>query len=225
MFRDVCVVLQSKKDSSTVLWTGISVQGIILAEMAGDERLVTHRHPWYYTQKISFKRRRFSITPKTEAGQLHLTKFNYFTDSYRKYESCLYHATQLYFLYYIVQCMCLMNKINCKSCWYYSASRGRYLLQLSTAHHRFQMMSRMQGEPNLADMIEEGEINLSSQLNLPGDKQEECTSISKRKIQYNIKWKVQCLHSLFDISLFRLNSFILDSTHQRCCDCFKLIWF
>ena len=39
--------------------------------------------------------------------------------------------------------------------------RGRYLLNLSTAHHRFQIMMRQRIEPNLAAMIEEGKFCLT----------------------------------------------------------------
>ena len=80
----VVVGCQSKKDSGQRLWTGISMQGVVMCEHRGDTRLVTRRHPWHQTAKISFNRRRFSIQPKTQAGPVKVAKLNYCTDSYKK---------------------------------------------------------------------------------------------------------------------------------------------
>ena len=72
------------KNTSGPVWTGISLRGVVLANQDIDSRTVIQRHPWQYTQKISFNRRRFSILPKSEAGPIRLAKLNYYTDSYRK---------------------------------------------------------------------------------------------------------------------------------------------
>lgn len=77
-------VYRSKKSSAVPLWAGIGIHGVIIADQRGDFREPQHRHPWHFTQKISFNRRRFSITPKSEAGPMKLAKLNYYTDSHRK---------------------------------------------------------------------------------------------------------------------------------------------
>ena len=76
--------LQSKKETTLPVWTGISVHGVLMADRHGNTRVVYQRHPWHMTQKISFNRRRFSILPKSESGALKLAKFNYYTESYKK---------------------------------------------------------------------------------------------------------------------------------------------
>ena len=81
-------VFRSKKDTgkttSQAFWTGISVQGIITAEQQGVARVVTRRHPWQQTQKISFKRKRFSIKPKPQISGEKVAKLDYYTDSHKK---------------------------------------------------------------------------------------------------------------------------------------------
>ena len=78
----MCV--QNKKETMNPIYTGISVFGVVMADITQDGRQVLHRHPWHYTQKISFNRRRFSIVPKSETGPVKLAKLNYYTDSYKK---------------------------------------------------------------------------------------------------------------------------------------------
>ena len=81
-------VFRSKKDlgvrTSKPIWAGISVHGVLTAEQQGSVRAVTRTHAWQNTQKISFKRRRFSIKPKSEVGIGKVAKLDYFTDSHRK---------------------------------------------------------------------------------------------------------------------------------------------
>ncbi|XP_013396442.1 tyrosine-protein phosphatase non-receptor type 13 [Lingula anatina] len=106
-------VLKNKGDKTSTVLVGIGIQGVALLESRGGLRRVTHQHPWQYTQKISFNRRKFSIQPKSDVGNLKLGKITYYTDSYRK---------------------------------------GRYLLQLSTAHHRFLM--KIRSRANLSHMFQ-----------------------------------------------------------------------
>ena len=81
-------VFRTKKELSVrackPIWTGISVHGVSTCEQQGSARAVTRTHSWQNTQKISFKRRRFSIKPKPEASIGKVAKLDYYTDSHRK---------------------------------------------------------------------------------------------------------------------------------------------
>ena len=125
-------VFRSKKDlgvrTSKPIWAGISVHGVLTAEQQGSVRAVTRTHAWQNTQKISFKRRRFSIKPKPEASIGKVAKLDYFTDSHRK---------------------CAKPRIcrrNTHTVTMFFRFRGRYLLKLATAHHRFHITMKMRSE-------------------------------------------------------------------------------
>ncbi|XP_074647744.1 tyrosine-protein phosphatase non-receptor type 13-like isoform X2 [Tubulanus polymorphus] len=86
-------VYKSKSERHQPAWVGISTEGIILAELQGDTRIMIHRHPWSQTQKLSFNRRRFSVLPKSESKNLKVGKLSYYTDSYRKGQYLLQFST------------------------------------------------------------------------------------------------------------------------------------
>jgi len=61
------------------------MHNLILAEHSNNSRIMVHQHPWTSLQKISFNRRRFSIQPKPDLGQLKGFKMNFYTTSYKKW--------------------------------------------------------------------------------------------------------------------------------------------
>ena len=78
-------LLQSKNDTTHVVWVGIASAGLLLAENQGYRRVIVTRHEWQSVKKISFNKRRFSVQPREEfAGLGKQTKINLFTNNYRK---------------------------------------------------------------------------------------------------------------------------------------------
>ncbi|KAL5018640.1 hypothetical protein ScPMuIL_004362 [Solemya velum] len=104
-------LFKNKNDTNNPIWIGIATSCLLIAESMGNQRSIVHQHPWGKTQKISFKKRRFSVQPKTDYGQAKPLKMNFYTNSYKK---------------------------------------GRYLLQFSTAQHRFLLkMKARAADPDL----------------------------------------------------------------------------
>ncbi|XP_076073752.1 tyrosine-protein phosphatase non-receptor type 13-like isoform X3 [Mytilus galloprovincialis] len=109
-------LLKNKNDSSSLTWVGITVKCLVLAENHGIQRNITQQLGWHTIMKISFNKRRFSVQPKPDVGQIKPPKINYFTNSFRK---------------------------------------GRYLLQFSTAQHRFQLKMRArETNPDQHDVLD-----------------------------------------------------------------------
>jgi len=98
----LCLV-QTKDSLVDVVWTGIGVDGVVMTEKRRDRLVVTQRHAWQDTHKISYKRKRFSIKPKPVSGATGggatgaLAKFNYYTDSYKKFVN--YNLVKTSFLF------------------------------------------------------------------------------------------------------------------------------
>ncbi|CAH1795007.1 unnamed protein product [Owenia fusiformis] len=86
-------VFRRKNETSSPLWVGVCSLGVLTAETRGGHRIITHKHSWQNTQKLSFNRRRFSVLPKSSSGAMKLTKLSYYTDSYRKGQYLLQFAT------------------------------------------------------------------------------------------------------------------------------------
>ena len=138
-------VFRSKKDlgvrTSKPIWAGISVHGVLTAEQQGSVRAVTRTHAWQNTQKISFKRRRFSIKPKSEVGIGKVAKLDYYTDSHRKCDTLCS---------FIIYCDNLSHAVDLLH------YRGRYLLKLATAHHRFHITMKMRSNLHATDVTPQG---------------------------------------------------------------------
>jgi len=62
------------------------VDGVLTAAKRGDSLLVADKfHLWTNIEKISFNKHRFSIRPKSSVNNGTTDKYNFFTESYRKY--------------------------------------------------------------------------------------------------------------------------------------------
>ena len=77
-------LLKKKGDSSNTIWIGLNINEMVLAENSGGQRIIVQHHPWGAIQKISFNRRRFSVQPRPDIGQVKPVKMNFFTTTYRK---------------------------------------------------------------------------------------------------------------------------------------------
>ncbi|KAL3876548.1 hypothetical protein ACJMK2_034389 [Sinanodonta woodiana] len=85
---------KSKSNTNDLVWLGINAHELVVAETEGYNRVIVHRHPWTQTQKISFNKRRFSVQPKPDIGQVKSHKINYYTSSYRKGQYMLKFCTE-----------------------------------------------------------------------------------------------------------------------------------
>ncbi|XP_069124056.1 tyrosine-protein phosphatase non-receptor type 13-like isoform X2 [Argopecten irradians] len=86
-------LLKNKNDTTSIMWMGITVKCMILAENQGLQRAIDQHYAWNMIQKISFNKRRFSVQPKPDHGQGKPTKMNYYTNSYRKGRYLLQFST------------------------------------------------------------------------------------------------------------------------------------
>ena len=77
-------LLKKKGDLSNTIWVGLNINEMVLAENSGGQRIIVQHHPWGAIQKISFNRRRFSVQPRPDIGQVKPIKMNFFTNTYRK---------------------------------------------------------------------------------------------------------------------------------------------
>jgi len=95
----ISIFEQSKSDTMTSMWVGISVQGVLISEQdtVGSRRVIC-RHAWNDTQKVSYNRRRFSIQPKPDPNIGKLPKLNFFTETYKMWVwfDCLLSCRQMF---------------------------------------------------------------------------------------------------------------------------------
>jgi len=80
-------LLQKKGEMSGVMWVGVNMNALVLAEnslLPGQPRIIIDAFPWARVQKISFNRRRFSVQPRPDLGQMKPLKLNFYTTSYKK---------------------------------------------------------------------------------------------------------------------------------------------
>ncbi|KAK3091931.1 hypothetical protein FSP39_023798 [Pinctada imbricata] len=77
-------LLKSKQDTSSAVWLGIKLKCMVIAESHTLHRVITQQYPWQAVQKVSFNKRRFSISVKPELAAGQPKKMNYFTNSFRK---------------------------------------------------------------------------------------------------------------------------------------------
>ncbi|KAK3601912.1 hypothetical protein CHS0354_041851 [Potamilus streckersoni] len=92
--RHIYRLQKSKSNTNDLVWLGINAHELVVAETEGYNRVIVHHHPWTQTQKISFNKRRFSVQPKPEMGQVKPHKINYYTSSYRKGQYLLKFCTE-----------------------------------------------------------------------------------------------------------------------------------
>ncbi|RDD47414.1 FERM and PDZ domain-containing protein 2 [Trichoplax sp. H2] len=91
---------RTKKDSTSSLWLGICLRGLILFEERGDAKAAISRHPWHMITQVSFNKKQFTIEPQGTGVTNRLT----FNTKHPK--------------------------------------RSRYMLQLCTSFHAFQIQIR-----------------------------------------------------------------------------------
>lgn len=77
-------LLQKKNEPHSVIWVGVNMHNLVFAENSNNQRIMVHHYAWSSLQKISFNRRRFSVQPKPDLGQLKGFKMNFYTTSYKK---------------------------------------------------------------------------------------------------------------------------------------------
>lgn len=75
---------QNKNNTSDIIWVGINVYSLLLAENEPQGRIIVQQFPWQSIKKISFNKRRFSIQSKPDYGEEKPPKLNYYTNTYRK---------------------------------------------------------------------------------------------------------------------------------------------